>query len=111
VVKIGPVVARILHLVIEVLTIIMVTAVSALACIVLGWLTVRIARWRIRQHHARQQETLRPVPSAAEDHAGLPDGAPECLACGDTGTVLPAIGASRYQAQPCSACDPVTRAG
>ena len=110
-VKIGPIVARILHLVVEVLTIIMLTAATALACIVLAWLTVRIARWRIRQHHARQQVTLSPVPSAATDYPGLPDGAPECLACGDTGTVLRAIGGSRYQAQPCPACDPVTRAG
>ena len=110
-VKIGPAVARIMHLVIEVLTIIMVTAMSALACIVLSWLTIRIARWQLRQHHARQQVALRPVPSAARDHAGLHDRAHECLACGDTGTVLRAIGASHYQAQPCPACDLVTRAG
>jgi hypothetical protein len=110
-VKIGPVVARILHLVIEVLTIVMLTAASALAAIVLAWVTVRIASGRTRQHHARQQATLRPVPSAAKDHPELPDGVPGCLACGDTGTVLRAIGRSRYQAAACPACDPVTRAG
>jgi hypothetical protein len=110
-VKIGPIVARIVHLVVEVLTIIMLTAASALVAILLTWATVQIVRWRIRQHHASQQVTLRPVPSATRDHAGLPDSAPECLACGDTGTVLRAIGASRYQAPPCPACDPVTRAG
>ncbi len=110
-VKIGPVVARIAHLVVEVLTIIMLTAASALAAIVLAWLTVRIVRWQVRQHHAHRQVTLRPVPSAARDHAGLADAKPGCLACGETGTVLRAIGTSRYQTAPCPACEPATRAG
>ena len=97
-VKIGPVVARILHLVVEVLTIIMLTAATALACIVLGWLTVCIVRWRLRRRPAHPQTTLRPVPSATPDHIGQADTEPGCLACGDTGTVLRAIGGSRYQA-------------
>jgi hypothetical protein len=108
-VKIGPVVARIAHLVVEVLTIVMLTAASALAAIVLAWLAVRITRWQVRRHHARQV-ALRPVPAAARDYPGLPDAAPGCLACGDTGTVLRAIGRSRYQAAACPACEPVTRA-
>jgi hypothetical protein len=110
-VKIGPIVARIIHLAVEVLTIIMLTAVTALACIVLGWLTVRIVRWRIRQHRPHQQVTLRLVPSVVRDQTGLSDSKPGCLACGDTGTVLRAIGRSRYRAQPCPACEPVTRIG
>src|SRR5215471_20062652 len=64
-VKIGPIVVRILHLAVEVLTIIMLTAASALAAIVLTWVTARIVRWRVRQHHAHRLVTLRPVPSAA----------------------------------------------
>ena len=110
-VKIGPIVARILHLVVEVLTIIMLVAASALGCIVLGWLTVRIARWRVRQHHMHRQMTLRPAPSTARDYIGRADTKPDCLACGDTGTVLRAISGSRYRAQPCPACEPATRAG
>jgi hypothetical protein len=110
-VKIGPVVARIIHLVVEVLTIIMLTAASALACIMLGWLAVCIVRWRLRRRSAHQQTTLRLVPSSARDHIGPAGTAPGCLACGDTGTVLRAIGGSRYQAAPCPACEPVTRAG
>ena len=110
-VKIGPIVTRILHLVVEVLTIIMLTAVTALACIVLGWLTVRIVRWRLRCRSAHPQTTLRPVPYSARDDIGRVDTEPGCLACGDTGTVLRAIGGSRYQAQPCPACEPVTRTG
>jgi hypothetical protein len=110
-VKIGPIVAKILHLVVEVLTIIMLTAASALAAIVLAWLAVRIMRWRIRQHQAHRPRILHSVPSGARDHAGLADDKPGCLACGDTGTVLRAIGGRRYQAAPCPACEPVTRAG
>ena len=110
-VKIGPIVVRILHLIVEVLTLIMLTAASALVCIVLAWLTVRIVQWRIRQHHVRRPVILRSVPSGSRDHAGLEDDKPGCLACGDTGTVLRAIGSSRYQAQPCPACEPATRAG
>ena len=108
-VKIGPIVARILHLVVEVLTIIMLTAASALAAIVLTWVTARIVRWRARQHHARQPVTLRPVPATATVR---PAGSqPGCLACGDTGTVLRAITSSRYQARPCPVCEPARRTG
>ena len=108
-VKIGPIVARILHLAVEVLTIIMLTAASALAAIVLTWLTVRIARWRARQYHARHPVTLRPVPSTVSVSSA--DRQPGCLACGDTGTVLRAITGSRYQARPCPVCEPARKTG
>jgi hypothetical protein len=108
-VKIGPVVARILHLAVEVLTIILLTAASTLAAIVLTWVTVRIVRWRVRQHHARQPVTLRPVPSAAS--VSPADSQSGCLACGDTRTVLRAITGSRYQARPCLACEPTRKTG
>jgi hypothetical protein len=108
-VKIGPIVARIIHLAVEVLTIIMLTAASALAAIVLTWMTARIVRWRVRQHHARQPVTLRPVPSVANVSAA--DRQPGCLACGDTGTVLRAITSSRYQARPCPVCESARKTG
>jgi hypothetical protein len=110
-VKIGPIVARIIHLAVEVLTIIMLTAATALACIVVGWLTVCIVRWRLRRRSAHPQTTLRPVPTAASDHIRPAGTEPGCLACGDTGTVLRAIGSSRYRADRCPVCEPVTRAG
>jgi len=109
-VKTGPIVARILHVIVEALTIITLTAATALACILLGWLTVRIVRWRNR-HHAHQRITLRPVPAAARQHTGPAGSEPGCLACGDTGTVLRAISGSRYQARPCPACEPAQQAG
>lgn len=90
-VKIGPIVARILHLIVEVFTIIMLTAASALACIVLAWLTARIVRWRIRQHRAHRQVTLPPVASGELTHVRQAGNTRECLACDGTGTVLRAI--------------------
>jgi hypothetical protein len=107
--KIGPVVATIAHMAIEVLTIVLVTAGSALVLIAAAWLTLQIVRWQIRQHHAHRQPVLRPVPfTAPAVHHGSEPG---CLACGDTGQVLRAITGSRYQAQPCPACEPAQRAG
>ncbi len=107
--KIGPIVARIGHLVIEVATIVLVTTGSALVLIAATWLTLQVVRWQIRQHHAHRQPVLPPVrftaPTVRQDRA------PACLACGDTGQVLRAIRGSRYQAQPCPACKPIQRAG
>jgi hypothetical protein len=108
-VKIGPIMARIIHLAVEVLTIIMLTAAAALAAILLTWATVRIVRWRARLHHARQPLILRPVPSVANVSAADPQ--PRCLACGDTGTVLRAITSSRYQTRPCPVCEPARKTG
>jgi hypothetical protein len=110
-VKIGPIVARILHLAVEVLTIIMLTAVTALVCIVLGWLTVRAVRWRLSRRPAHSRIKLRPVPTATPDYIEQSDSEPGCLACGGTGQVLRAISGSPYQVQPCPACEPVRRAG
>ena len=42
--KIGPIVARILHVVVEVLTIVVLTAASALACLLVTCLVIRVHR-------------------------------------------------------------------
>jgi hypothetical protein len=105
--RVGPAVARIWHLAVEALTIAMLTAAAALAAIVVTWATVRIVRTR---RQARQQAILHPVRSGARhpiDQASDPD----CLACGDTGTVLRALSRDRYQEQSCPECQPVHRAG
>jgi hypothetical protein len=102
-VKIGPIVVRIVHLVVEVLSIVMLTAATALVCIIVGWLTICIVRWRARR--ARQAVALRPVPAEPiNSGAG-------CQACGGTGTVLRAITSSRYQPQSCPVCEPAEKAG
>lgn len=104
-VKIGPVVARIVHLVVEVLTVIMLSAASALAAIVLAWLTICIVCWQARRARSRQTVVLRSVPSEPIATKA------ECLACGGTGMVLGAITASRYQPQVCPVCEPAQKAG
>ena len=104
-VKIGPIVARIVHLVIEVLTIVMLTAASALAAIVLAWLAICIVRWQVHRTRARQAVSVRRVPSEQIGNEA------DCLACGGTGTVLRAITGSRYQPQVCPVCEPAQKAG
>ena len=46
--KIGPIVARIMHLAIEVIRIVTLTAATVVALAVLGWLTVTVVRWQLR---------------------------------------------------------------
>lgn len=105
--KIGPIVARIFHILIEALAIIALTAASILACLLVTWLVIRIVRWR-NHHRAVQRPVLRPV--RATDQLSRETAGRKCLACGDTGTVLRAVG-SRYQDQPWPACEPAHRAG
>jgi hypothetical protein len=109
-IKLGPTVARIAHIAVEALTIITLTVAAALACLLAGWLTVRIVRWQNRRHHLQRPVTPQANLFTARQHSTRIDRNPDCLACGGTGTVLRAIG-SRYQARPCPACEPVRRAG
>jgi len=105
--KVGPIVARIFHDVIEALVIITLTAASVLACLLMTWLVIRLVRWRNRRRAANRQ-VLQPVRSATQlPHQTI---GRKCLACGDTGTVLRALG-SRYQDRPCPVCEPAHRAG
>ena len=106
-VKIGPAVARIWHIAVEALTIFTLTCAAAAACILVTWATVRI----IGSRRAHRPELPHPVWPAAQHHAAQAGGEPGCLACGGTGTVLRAITASDYRADPCPACDPAERAG
>jgi len=96
--KIGPAVARIWHIAVEALTIFMLTAASAAA------VTLATARI-IGSRRAHRQVLPYPVPPAAQQYTAQMGGEPGCLACGGTGTVLRAITANRYQANPCPACD------
>ena len=104
--KIGPAVARIWHIAVEALTIFTLTAASAAACILVTWATARI----IGSRRAHRPVLPYPVPPAAQQYTA-PIGVPGCLACGGTGTVLRAISANRYQANPCPVCDPAGWAG
>jgi hypothetical protein len=105
--KIGPAMATILHTITVVLTVLLLTAVTVLAAILVTWATVRIVRTR----RAHRQAVPRLIPSAGQQELDQADAAPGCLACGGT-TVLRAIGPSGpHQDQSCPACQPVQRAG
>jgi hypothetical protein len=106
-VKIGPAVARIWHLAVEAVTIFTLTCVAAVAVILVTWATARI----IGSRRAHRQALPHPVSPAGQHDFMQPGGEPGCLACGGTGTVLRAITASDYRADPCPVCDPAQRAG
>jgi hypothetical protein len=108
--RIGPVVARIWHIAIEALTILTLTCAAAAAVILVTWAMTRITGSR-RAHRQPLPYRAEPVAPAAWSYTVQPDREPGCLACGGTGTVLRAITASHYQAEPCPACDPAERAG
>ena len=105
--KIGPAAARIWHIAVEALTIFALTCAAATACILVTWATARI----IGSRRAHRPALPHPVWPAARQHAAPVGSEPGCLACGGTGTVLRAITASDYRADPCPVCGPAERAG
>jgi hypothetical protein len=105
--KIGPEVARIWHLAVEAVIIFTLGCAAAAAGIVITWATAHF----IRTRRPRRQAVLVPVSPDARPSIGQDDHQPECLACGDTGTVLRAIGNRSYQDSSCPACQPAHRAG
>jgi len=105
--KLGPIVAQIVHIALEVLRIAALTAGAVLALAVLAWLAVMIVRWRLRHHGAQQQTTPQPVNAWQDVPAGNRSA---CLACGSSGTVLKAIG-GRYQPGACPVCESAAWAG
>ena len=106
-VKIGPAVARIWHIAVEALTIFTLTCAAAAACILVTWATARL----IGSRRAHRQALPHQVSPAAQHYAAQAGSEPGCLACGGTGTVLRAITASDYRADPCPVCGPAERAG
>src|SRR5437016_2459701 len=86
--KIGPIVARIVHVVLEVIRIAALTAGAVLAVAVLASLAAMIVRWRLC-HHGAQRQTI-PQPVYAWQDVLVGDRS-ACLACGGSGQVLKAI--------------------
>jgi ammonia channel protein AmtB len=108
--KIGPIVARIIHVVLDVIRLVTLTTglVAALAAITSA--AIVITRWQLHRRAltaARTRVVTMPTIRFSADHVNGPAG---CLACGGTGTVLRAIGSGRYQPGQCPVCEPVTRA-
>src|SRR5512132_4084168 len=94
--KIGPIVAQIVHLALEVIRIAALTAGAVLAVAVAAWLAVMTVRWWLRHRSAQRQAIIRPVNATVWQNVPAGD-QPECLACGGSGKVLRAIGGNRYQ--------------
>jgi len=105
--KIGPELARIWHLAVEAVIIFTLGCAAAAAGIVVTWATAHI----IRTRRVSRQAQLAPVSPDARQSIDQAGNQPECLACGDTGTVLRAIGNSSYQHEWCPVCQPAHRAG
>jgi hypothetical protein len=108
--KIGPIVARIVHIALEVIRVVALTAGAVLAFAVAAWLTVMIVHWWLRYHDAQRRAIVQPISTAARQHMAGGD-RPGCLACGGSGTVLMLTGGDRYQPNVCPVCEPAEWAG
>jgi hypothetical protein len=108
--KIGPIVARVLHTVAEVIRLVALTTGVVVALAVITWAAIVITRWQLRRialAAARTPVVTMPTIRFSADHVSS---SADCLACGGTGTVLRAISSGRYQPGECPVCEPVTRA-
>jgi hypothetical protein len=108
--KIGPIVAQIVHAVLEVIRIAALTAGAVLAVAVAAWLTITTMRWWLHHHGARRHPSPQPVNATAWREVPAGDQS-ACLACGGSGRVLRAISSSRYQPSACPVCEPAEWAG
>ena len=108
--KIGPIVVKIVHIALEVIRVVALTAAVVLIFTVAAWLAVVIVRWWLRHHGARRQAILQPVNITAWRDVPAGDQS-ACLACGGSGRVLRAISSSRYQPSACPVCEPAEWAG
>lgn len=106
--KIGPILAKIFHVAMELLRIAAETVAAVLALTTLAWLTVMITRWWLRRRSAPRHNVTQSVNAAAWQHTPAGN-RPDCLACGGSGQVLRAVGSS-YQPAECPACEPARQA-
>ena len=107
--KIGPVVAGIVHTVLEVIRLVALTTGLVVALAVVTWAVLALIRWQLRRK-ALAVTRPRVVVTRPWEHTGSAD-RPHCLACGGTGTVLRAISGGWYQPGECPVCEPAHRAG
>ena len=109
--KIGPIVARIIHIAVEVIRFAALTTGLVLALAAITWAAITITRWQLRRTAPAASQTrvvAAPIIRVSASRASRPA---DCLACGGNGQVLKAIGGSRYQPGACPVCEPARRAG
>jgi hypothetical protein len=109
--KIGPVVAKIVHVVLDVIRLVALTTGLVLALVVITWAAIAITRWLPRRSALAASRTRVVTMSAMRVTATQRSCSADCLACGGSGSVLRAIGSGRYQPGECPVCEPITRAG
>jgi hypothetical protein len=105
--KIGPIVARIIHIALEVIRLAALTTGLVLALTAVTWAAITLAQWQSQRRGGWAANSTRVVVTRPREQAEQPD----CLACGGSGTVLKAIGGSRYQPSACPVCEPAEWAG
>jgi hypothetical protein len=109
--RIGPIVARVVHTVLEAIRVAAMTTGVVLALAAVTWAAIVITRWQLQRHTAAADPArvaVSPVIRLSASQSTYPDG---CLACGGTGTVLRAITGSGYLPQDCPVCEPARRVG
>jgi hypothetical protein len=111
--KIGPIVAKIAHVALEVIRIAALTTGLVLALAVITWAAIMITRWQLRRTAPAAGQTqviAAPTIRVSASRASRPA---DCLACGGSGQVVRAIDSdgSRYQPGACPVCEPAERAG
>jgi hypothetical protein len=108
--KIGPVVAGIIHTVLEVIRLAALTVGVAAAVTVVTWAVIKVTRWQLRRQTAlaASQARVFVMPERGQTRQA---NQPSCLACGGSGTVLRAISGGRYRPGQCPVCVPARRAG
>jgi hypothetical protein len=110
--KIGPIVAQIAHLALEVICIAALTTGLVLALAAITWAAIMITRWQLRRTALAAGQTQVIAAPAIRVSASRASRPADCLACGGSGTVLKAIeDGSRYQPGACPVCQPIERAG
>jgi hypothetical protein len=109
--KIGPIVAHIIHVALDVIRLVALTTGLVVALAAVAWAAIVIARWQLRRRELAAGWTRVVTTPAIRFPADQVSGPADCLACGGTGTVLRALGSGRYRPGECPVCEPVQRAG
>ena len=109
--KVGPFVAHLIHVVLDVIRLLALTTVLVVALAAITWAAIVITRWQLRCRALTAARTRVLAPPAIRFPAEHISGPGDCLACGGTGTVLRAISSGCYQPGECPVCEPITRAG
>ena len=109
--KIGPIVAPIVPIALEVIRFAALTSGLVLALAAITWAAITITRWQLRRTAPAVSQTRVVAAPAIWVSASQASRPADCLACGGSGQVLRAIDGHRYQPGACPVCEPARRAG